>query len=277
MERNKLLAEQRSTEQDIEWIERQMGSVHKQQAIVDKQLTDARRLAAAGHATQSRVDDLISRQSQIQSQMASLKRTSAQQKHRLEQLALNLMFMPNKDLDARDSLSAELAQLEQQVLEVQGRRGFTLTAPASGRVTSLQIEEGQRLPTSQPVMAIIPENSEFEARVLLPVEAKGFVEPGLTVLIRYDDFPYQKFGSYEGVVTSVSQSVLLPDELLNSPVTMQGAVYQATIRLNRQTPKAHGEPIALSPGMTLLADIELEERSLLKWILEPLLSLKGRL
>lgn len=45
----------------------------------------------------------------------------------------------------------------------------------------------------------------------------GFVEEGQSLAIRYDAFPYQKFGIYSGKVSQVSKTLLLPSELLNSP------------------------------------------------------------
>ncbi len=43
-----------------------------------------------------------------------------------------------------------------------------------------------------------------------------------------------------------------------------------------QSISAYGQSVPLQPGMTLSADIVLEERSLLSWLFEPIISLKGR-
>lgn len=95
--------------------------------------------------------------------------------------------------------------------------------------------------------------------------------------IRYDAFPYQKFGLYEGVVEGVAKTPLLPGELLNTPVHLQEPVYRVTARLSEQGVRAYGQAIPLKSGMTLTADVELAERRLWQWLLEPIFSLKGRL
>ena len=49
-----------------------------------------------------------------------------------------------------------------------------------------------------------------------------------------------------------------------------------TVALDRQTLAAFGREFPLGPDMTLRADIVLDRRSLLAWLFEPLLGLRGR-
>lgn len=273
----KLRAEQDSTQQDIDLVRAQIEAVRQQQALVDKQLTHTRRLASEGHATEAQVDDGLAQRSRLESERTALERTLAQQENRLRQLKMDLDLLPTKQRDELDELDTWLSQLEQQILELEGRRGYTLTAPVSGRIASLQVEEGQRIPTAQPALVIVPKDATYEARIVLPVEASGFVETGQGVVIRYDAFPYQKFGSYHGQVTSISDTLMMPKELVNAPITPSAPIYQASLRLDRQSVQTYGQDTALAPGMTFQADVTLEERSLVEWMLEPLLSLKGRL
>ena len=46
--------------------------------------------------------------------------------------------------------------------------------------------------------------------------------------------------------------------------------------LARQTAVAYGEPVALQPGMQLEADVLIEQRRLIEWVLDPLFTLTGR-
>ena len=48
------------------------------------------------------------------------------------------------------------------------------------------------------------------------------------------------------------------------------------VTLDRQTVSALNQEFALRPGMTVNADLLLEKRTLLEWIFEPVLRLKGR-
>ncbi len=97
-----------------------------------------------------------------------------------------------------------------------------------------------------------------------------------TTWLRFDAFPYQRFGLYQGEVSQLSKAVLMAQDP-DSPVRIQEPVYQVQVRLNQQFIEAYGRATPpYQPGMLLNADMVLEQRSVLSWLLEPLVSLKGR-
>jgi len=111
----------------------------------------------------------------------------------------------------------------------------------------------------------------------VPSRAIGFVTQGQTVRIRFDAFPYQRFGIYEGQVAVISKHVLLPQELPIPFADLKEPVYRITVNLKKQYVMAYGKQFPLQAGMSLDADIILEKQTLFRWILDPLISLKGRI
>jgi membrane fusion protein len=83
-------------------------------------------------------------------------------------------------------------------------------------------------------------------------------------------------------VTSVSRSAVSPSEMtqqLTGLTALYGAnepVYRITVELKQQTVVAYGNPMPLQPGMKLEADVLLESRRLVEWMLEPLFSISGK-
>ncbi|WP_334021666.1 hypothetical protein [Alteromonas sp. S015] len=59
------------------------------------------------------------------------------------------------------------------------------------------------------------------------------------------------------------------------PVNIQEPVYRVEVALSTQEIRAYCNSVPLQPGMLLSADVVLEQRSLLHWLFEPILSLKG--
>ena len=101
--------------------------------------------------------------------------------------------------------------------------------------------------------------------------------------LRYQAFPYQKFGHHAGQVLQVSRTPLQATELAGLPLpeAMKGAasaepLYRITVALDAQAVKAYGQPQPLAAGMQLEADVLLDRRRLIEWIFEPLLSVTGR-
>jgi len=173
-------------------------------------------------------------------------------------------------------LDSDISRLEQQKIELDARGQLLLTAPVNGRVTNLVAEIGNSIHSAAPLLTIMPENAQLQAILLVPTRAYGFVMPGQLTRLRFDAFPYQRFGLYEGEVIKTAQAIVLPNEV-DMPVAVQEPVYRVAVALSQQEIRAYGTTVPLQSGMSLSADIVLEQRSLLAWLFEPILSLKGRL
>lgn len=178
-----------------------------------------------------------------------------------------------------------IAQIQQELAEAEAARETVLTAPRAGTVTALRASSGDSIDGLAPLMTLIPSGALLQAQIYGPSRDIGFVQPGQRVLIRYDAYPHQKFGQYEGEVHSVSRATVGAGELAEAAgatgaVASLGAsgqpVYRITVDLGVQSARAYGRGAPLQPGMTLQADIQIEKRRLWQWILDPLHSLRGR-
>lgn len=170
-------------------------------------------------------------------------------------------------------LARILSGTEQELNESEARRRLLITAPAAGTATALGAERGQTVDRGTPLLAIVPRGSPLQAELYAPSRAIGFIKPGQTVQLRYQAYPFQKFGHARGVVTALSRSTLLEG---GAGPGQREALYRVTVRLDSQSVQAYGEARPLSSGMTLDADILHERRKLYEWVLEPLLSLTGK-
>jgi membrane fusion protein len=140
-------------------------------------------------------------------------------------------------------------------------------------VSTLQATVGQNADPQRLQLEIIPEHAAMQAELFIPARAIGFVKPGQSVRILYEAFPYQHFGTYGGQVVKVSQTILTSTDAAG-PVALKEPAYRVTAALDRAEIDAHGKKIALQPDMLLRADIILEKRSLMSWLLSPLTGIR---
>ncbi|MES2673862.1 MAG: HlyD family efflux transporter periplasmic adaptor subunit [Pseudomonadota bacterium] len=167
-------------------------------------------------------------------------------------------------------------EIEEKIIYVRSQTHYLIKAPLSGHVSFVNVKSGEHIGQDS-ISAILPSNSKVEAELLVPSAAIGFLELGQKVLIRYSSFPFQKFGLHGGNVSHVDKSILLPEDLGRAPIVVREAVYKVKVQLDKDTVTAYGKELPVRPGMTLSADIELEKRSIFEWLMEPVLSIKGRL
>jgi membrane fusion protein len=185
-------------------------------------------------------------------------------RHALEQL-------PTIAAERMRVLRGDLSSIEQRIAEVNGRRAYVIKAPTSGRVSTLQATVGQIADPRHMQLEIIPLDSTLQAQLFFPTRAFGFVRPGQQVRILYDAFPYQKFGTYRGSVAKVSRTILTGNEN-TGPIALKEPAYRVTVTLARPDIDAYGLKMPLQPDMLLKADVILEQRSLMNWLLDPVLS-----
>jgi membrane fusion protein len=86
-----------------------------------------------------------------------------------------------------------------------------IVAPSAGVVTTILGVQGQSITTSTPLLSLVPAEAVLEAHLLVPSRAMGFIVPRQTVAIRYQAFPYQRFGSAKGRITEISQTLITPE------------------------------------------------------------------
>jgi membrane fusion protein len=201
----------------------------------------------------------------------SLAQQLAQARQQLAQVPLTLGAEQNATRN-------KLAQLEQALAQNEAQREWVLQAPRAGIVATVLIKPGQAVTAGEPMLTVVPAGSPLEAQLLVPSSAVGFVRAGQRVVLRYQAFPYQQFGLHFGEVAQVSRSALSPQEvamLVGEQVT--APLYRVLVRLHAQSVDAYGRPVALRPGMALSADILLDRRRLIEWVLEPLYGFSRRM
>ena len=193
----------------------------------------------------------------------------------IQDLEYQLKRTPYQLEERISSMELDISEAEQRLSELSASGKFAVKAPISGRVTSILGKVGAYTNNETPLLVILPDQFNLKAELYIPTRIISFVDKGQPVKVRYDAFPYQKFGYYRGYVESVSQSVLQANEL-HTNVKLDEPVYRVTVVLDQQTVASYGKRFPLQPGMLLEAYLEGEKRSLLEWVFEPILGVKNK-
>ena len=240
---------------------------------------------------QMRARDLIPLPRLMQSQqdnldqsgkLHALERARGAIRQELATLQASFNEMPLRLNTQLGEIDRNVATLEQELAEAESRREIVIMAPQDGVVSGIQAELGGNVGLNAPLLDVVPAGSELEAQIFSTSKAIGFLRQGQKVRLHYQAFPYQKFGSYDGVVTNISGSAVNPSELtqrltgLTSLYPANEPLYRITVSLNSQTAMAYGKAVGLQPGMQVEADIMIENRRLIEWMFDPLFAQTGR-
>ncbi len=175
----------------------------------------------------------------------------------------------------RATLDRDMLNLQQEAVQRRSSRLTLLRAPTDGVISGLLATPGQVVSPSSQLASVVPVGSSMEALLYVPSTAMGFIKEKQNVRIAYDAFPYQRFGQYHGVVTTVSQTdVAVPGAAAAGD---RRAMFVVRVALDKPTVVAYHTEIPLKPGQTLTADIEIDRRTLMSWMLDPLFAFSGKL
>jgi membrane fusion protein len=241
------------------------GTVERYRLLV------AKGLAAEMQAQQKR-EELLDQQSRFH----SLQRSRLTLEREMDTLKRERTSNDLKAKNQRAAIERNISALEQELTEYESRRQVVIVAPSNGVVTTILNVQGQNITPSTPLLSLMPMDAVLEAHLLIPSRSMGFIAPRQTVAVRYQAFPYQRFGSAKGRITEIAKTLITPNEV-TLPVPLQEPVYRVTVALETQTVTAYGTELPLQAGMVLDADIALDQRRIFEWVFDPLYSITGRL
>ncbi len=276
--------------QQVEQLRRRVKDLENELTQVDREmkLQETRMKSAREHAERYKslagekfVSDAASKQKQDEVtdqeiKLQALRRQRAQVERdlgaaRMEEPAIQLRSRAQVEQVAR-----QISELQEGMAHAEARRETVIRAPVTGVVTNIAVTRGQSTAADAPLATVLPKGSGLHVELLVPTRAIGFVTKGQEVVLRYEAFPYERFGQYRGVIADISRNVWSPGDRIG-PLTAREPVYRVDVALDRQSVSALGQEFSLRPGMLVNADLLLEKRTLLEWIFEPVLQLKGRL
>jgi len=201
----------------------------------------------------------------------------------LTQLSVNTVAAQRSELDTQQqldlirlldenlALAFTLSQLQQRKQEMQLEQGYSLIAPAAGRIENLLNRTGDYINPRQPLLSIVPLEPSYKAQMFLPSRAVGKVAPGQQVTLIYDAFPLYEHGSFSGRIHSISATPIDPREYL-IPLEINEPVYL----LEAELLDGHSD-LALRPGMQFSAELITGSQTILSSILKPLRTLESRI
>jgi membrane fusion protein len=261
---------------ELTQVDAEIETRQEQVRLAVETLSRMRRLLADKYVSELQVTQQKSAVLEQRGELQILQRQATALRRLITQLQQVLYEVPGQQLVTNAGFQRDLALLEQEQLETQARSALAVSAPVSGVVATQLVKPGQAVQAGQPLMSLLPRDGKLEAELLVPSRAIGFIEPGDRVLLRYQAFPYQKFGHHQGRVARISRSALSPTEA--SPLVSSRAgepFYRVTVSLPHQSATAYGKAEPLKPGMLLDADVLGEHRTLIEWVLEPIYSIQG--
>jgi multidrug efflux pump subunit AcrA (membrane-fusion protein) len=188
-----------------------------------------------------------------------------------------------RDGEARDLEYRETRRVLEDNIETAGIRigalqgdlvnltteGLVVAAPCAGTVLRLRVAApGAVVSEGEVLSELACAGHRLEAEFSLPQSGVPMVRPGQRVRLRFDAFPYQRYGVQVGTVRWLGPAGVVPSDT---------TAFRALIDLGADSIRVRGQPRPLLAGMGGRADVVVGRRSLMSYAFEPIRALKENL
>lgn len=196
--------------------------------------------------------------------------------YRLTRQANDLKRQINEVMDKnrRQSLlelnqrKAELISLEESLHALRDRTERTvIRSPVSGIVNNLQANTiGAVVKPGVDIMEIVPLKGQLLIEAKIKPADIGFIKVGQDAIIKFTAYDFSIYGGLPAKVMTISPSTIIDDE--------GNSYYEIKLKTDKAYLGTKEKPLPIIPGMTVSVHIVTGEKSVLNYLLKPLLKAK---
>lgn len=233
-------------------LEESLAGMASSTALVQKELQMARQMAAQG--LMSNVEVM-----RLSRQVGEMSQARQERVNRFRQEASSELVKAQNDLAALD---------EQMVVRGDQLKRTVLSSPVAGVVKSVKISTiGGVVTSGAPILEIAP----MGGRVIVEARVKprdiGFVGVGQKAEVKLSGYDINVYGGLKGRVDYIS-----PDASGEPEKSAESGYYRVLVVSEGNTlKKVKGKPLPLIPGMSATVDIRTGERSVLSYLVRPMM------
>lgn len=261
----------RGLELQLHSLDQLLAGHEKQIYLFNEQLASYVKLNAQGFVSRNHLLDMERQLAEVQSKQSEDLANIASVKARLAEFR---MRGKQREIEYRREVETQLAEVQRDVATLTERMAalsdtyqrLVIRAPVNGTVVDLAVHTiGGTVKPGDRIMDIVPEGDELIVEAQLAPLYIDRVQPGMLADVRFDAYMTARSGS---PIVSGSVMVVSADALTDS---RSGVPYYA-IRI-RVPPTEIGKlgGLQLQPGMQATVVIKTGERTLLVYLLRPLL------
>lgn len=207
----------------------------------------------------SEVERLVAEQNDARAEIEKLKLTGATRRTEFTEFERDLKEKTKTGEIRADALKSGLTNIDGNQVR--------LLAQCSGVVLKLKVrDKGAVVGEGETVAELACGGNQLVAELNVPESGVGKLKLDQGVKLKYDAFPYQRFGAKHGRLAWLS------------PAKGEGATnFTARVELTETEIPVKGQSRALSAGMTGTAEIVVGKRTLLSYVFEPIKQLRENL
>ncbi|WP_247554509.1 HlyD family type I secretion periplasmic adaptor subunit [Bradyrhizobium sp. 138] len=249
------------------------------QRLDTMQSIEAMRNALMAKEVGSRLNFLLSRDArlEVESNLARIRGSIVDNTHRLDKARADQKVFAAEfrraayqelveTLPKRNGTAEELKKAELR------RQLIVLNAPADAVVLDIANRTvGSVVREAETLFVLVPRDETLRAEVNVEGRDIGQVAVGQAVRVKFEAFPFQKYGTATGEVGVISQDSFSPEAKAEGVRRSSAPYYRVLIDLRDTHLRLPSGRVQLIPGMAVTAEMKVGQRTVISYFLYPLL------
>ncbi len=214
------------------------------------------------------VNDLAGELESTEISIPGLQSSLSQAKKKLEELNLTFKSEARAELNAA---KAEYNRLTETMKAAVDRVDRTLIrSPARGTINLIKFNTiGAVVQPGEELMEIVPLNDSLLIEAFIQPQDRGFLRAGLEATVKISAYDFSIYGGLKARVEHISA-----DTIVNDKGESFYTIKVRTLDKNYLVDNKTGERLEMSPGMSATVDILTGQKTVLEYLLKPILKAK---
>jgi len=247
-----------------------INSLQGSLALAQRQVAMLEPLAAKNIVPQT---DLLSARREVVDLQGRIAAAREQQSRAMAAVREALAQASEANFTFRQDALNERSQVTQKIAineeSLRGARGMELRSPVDGIVNDLQVTTiGGFVQAGQKVMEVVPMGDKLLVETRIKPSDIAFIKVGDSALVKVTAYDFSTYGGLEGKVVQVSADSIY-DEVEKE------AYFNVIVETNKSFLQSAGRRLPITPGMMTDTQIITGRKSILKYLLKPVLKAKS--
>lgn len=262
------------TEQ-IKGYQTQIANLDKQISYVREEVAGKQVLLAKGLLQKPEALRLMRNESELLAQRASFETETSKTKQQIEETNLQIV---DANATRLDEVAAETDKVDSALVDVEERlraskdvlKRTEIKAPIAGTIINLRFRSaGGVVQGGEPILEIVPQDDRLMIEARVGPNDIPLVHPGQAAQIHLAAYSSRTMPRLKGVVRSVSADRVTDGNGMQS-------YYVARVEIDKDDFKKHVSNVTLIPGMSADVTFVTEKRTLLQYLLSPMMDVLRR-
>lgn len=261
----------------IEGLQAKKEAAKKSLAVTKDRLDATKKLHNKGFAQKAQLLEFEEREARLYSEVAIADTEIARTEQQVSEFEMHLVNSRSKmlasNLSELKEIQTKLPQYVEQYRELKDKLGrILITAQVQGIVNKIEYTTvGSSVQPLVPLLEISPRDDKLVIEAKIKPRSIDSIREGQATKIRFSAFKSRVSPIFLGEVISISPDIVMEPNKPQPDAELQAGYYVALVELDAEdfAKKATPRQLTLRPGMQAEVQIITGERTLLRYLLDP--------